>query len=75
MKEMDIFLYIYGLVLHSVRSIKENNFIILMHLDRVLSSLKGMIFSPLCLSHCLSAGTHVRGECGKSTETAGIVAP
>jgi len=36
-----------------------------------------MIFSPLsvCLSLFHSAGAYVRGECGESTETAGVIAP
>lgn len=76
-KKWIYFYYIYGLGLHSVRSIKENYFIIIMHLDRVLSSFERMIFRRLfvCLSLCLSVGTYVRGECSESTETAGVVAP
>lgn len=76
-KKLIYFYYIYGLGLHSVRSIKENYFIIIMHLDRVLSSFERMIFRRLfvCLSLCLSVGTYVRGECGESAETAGVVAP
>lgn len=76
-KKWIYFYYIYGLVLRSVHSIKENDCIISMHFDGVLSSFEGMIFSPLfvCLSPFHSAGAYVRGECGKSTETAGVVAP